>query len=43
MKGGIAFLHPSGGGTLVRLRVPIVHEGQSGGAETVEKEALASE
>ena len=38
LKGGIEFLHPPGGGTLVRLRVPIVEA-----VETSEKEALASE
>jgi signal transduction histidine kinase len=38
LKGGIEFLHPPGGGTLVRLRVPVVD-----GAETSERRALASE
>jgi signal transduction histidine kinase len=27
LKGGVEFLHPTGGGTLVRLRVPVVAEG----------------
>ena len=38
LKGGIEFLHPAGGGTLVRLKVPL-----GDAVETVEKEALASE
>jgi len=38
MKGEIEFLHPAGGGTLVRLRVPL---GEL--AETSETEAVASE
>jgi signal transduction histidine kinase len=38
LKGGIEFVHPPGGGTLVRLRVPL---GEA--AETLEREALASE
>jgi len=38
LKGGIEFLHPAEGGTLVRLRVPVLE-----GAETSEREALASE
>jgi signal transduction histidine kinase len=43
LKGGIEFLHPAGGGTLVRLRVPVVAEGTGEGAETSEREALRSE
>jgi two-component system sensor histidine kinase DegS len=42
LKGTIEFLHPSGGGTLVRLRVPL-DETSREAAETAEKEALASE
>jgi signal transduction histidine kinase len=38
LKGDIEFLHPAGGGTLVRLRVPITEM-----AETSEREALRSE
>jgi len=38
VKGDIEFLHPHGGGTLVRLRVPL---GET--AETSETEAVASE
>jgi signal transduction histidine kinase len=38
LKGGIEFLHPAEGGTLVRLRVPLAE-----GAETLEGEALRSE
>jgi signal transduction histidine kinase len=38
LKGGIEFLHPVEGGTVVRLRVPI-----SEMVETTEREALASE
>jgi signal transduction histidine kinase len=42
LKGNIEFLHPSGGGTLVRLRVPL-GETSTERTETAEKEALASE
>ncbi len=42
LKGSIEFLHPSEGGTLVRLRVPL-GETPVEPAETAEKEALASE
>ncbi len=42
LKGSIEFLHPSGGGTLVRLRVPL-SETSVERAQTAEKEALASE
>jgi len=43
MKGSVDFLQPAGGGTLVRLRVPLVTETGSGGVDRLEKEALASE
>ena len=43
LKGGIEFLHPPGGGTLVRLRVPVIAEETGDAAETSEREALRSE
>jgi signal transduction histidine kinase len=38
LKGDIEFLHPAGGGTLVRLRVPMVAQGLDEAVETSETE-----